>query len=131
MFWFFLLIPLMETFNYSIYIKNSESGWISFQWYVSKMYANYMGRSSHRRCSIKIVALKNFAKFTGKHLCQSLFFNKVAAPTLLKKRLWHRCFPVNLAKFLGTPFLQNTSERQLLYGVYLLIKLLSKGIILT
>ena len=22
--------------------------------------------------------LKNFAKFTGKHLCQSLFFNKVA-----------------------------------------------------
>ena len=23
---------------------------------------------------------------------------------LLKKRLWHRCFPVNFAKFLGTPF---------------------------
>ena len=23
--------------------------------------------------------LKNFVKFTGKHLCQSLFFNKVAA----------------------------------------------------
>ena len=29
--------------------------------------------------------------------------------TLLKKRLWHRCFPVNFAKFLRTPFLQNTS----------------------
>ena len=30
--------------------------------------------------------LKNFPKFTGKHLCQSL------GPTaLLKKRLWHRC----------------------------------------
>ena len=25
----------------------------------------------------KKCALKNFAKFTGKHLCQSLFFNKV------------------------------------------------------
>ena len=25
--------------------------------------------------------------------------------TLLKKRLWHRCFPVNFAKFLKTPFL--------------------------
>ena len=25
--------------------------------------------------------------------------------TLLKKRLWHRCFPVNFAKFLGTPVL--------------------------
>ena len=34
--------------------------------------------------------------------------------TLLKKRLWHRCFPVNLAKFLRTPFLQNTSGRLLL-----------------
>ena len=28
---------------------------------------------------------------------------------LLKKRLWHRCFPVNFAKFLRRPFLQNTS----------------------
>ena len=28
---------------------------------------------------------------------------------LLKKRLWQRCFPVNFAKFLRTPFLQNTS----------------------
>ena len=55
--------------------------------------------------------LKNFAKFTGKHQCESLFFNKVAAlrpATLLKNRLWHRCFPVNFAKFLRTPFLKNT-----------------------
>ena len=34
--------------------------------------------------------------------------------TLLKKRLWHRCFSVNFEKFLCTPFLQNTSERLLL-----------------
>ena len=34
--------------------------------------------------------------------------------TLLKKRLWYRYFPVNLAKFLRIPFLQNTSERLLL-----------------
>ena len=34
--------------------------------------------------------------------------------TLLKKRLWHRCFPMNFAKFLRTPFLQNTSGRLLL-----------------
>ena len=34
--------------------------------------------------------------------------------TLLKKRLWHRCFPVNFLKFLRTPFLQNTSEWLLL-----------------
>ena len=51
---------------------------------------------------------RNFAKFTGKHLYQSLFFNKVVGlrpATLLKKRLWYRCFPVNFAKFLITPFI--------------------------
>ena len=32
-----------------------------------------------------------------KHLCQSLFFNKVAG---LKKKLWYRCFPVNFVKIL-------------------------------
>ena len=32
-----------------------------------------------------------------------LFCNKRCA-ILLKKRLWHRCFPVNFAKFLRTPF---------------------------
>ena len=32
--------------------------------------------------------LRNFAKFTGKHLCQSLFFNKVTGlrPATLLKR---------------------------------------------
>ena len=59
-------------------------------------------RSSHRRCSVKKGVLRNFPKFTGKHLCQSLFFIKVAGlrpATLLKKRLWHRCFSVNFVNF--------------------------------
>ena len=61
---------------------------------------------------MKTGVLGNFAKFTGKHLCQSLFFNKVAGlASLLTKRLWHRCFPVKFAKFLRTPFSQNTSGR--------------------
>ena len=34
-------------------------------------------RSSHRRCSIKKCVLKNLSKFTGKHLCQGLFFDKI------------------------------------------------------
>ena len=68
-------------------------------------------RSSQQRYSVMKVVLKNFAKYKGKYLCQSLFFNKFAGlrpATLLKKRLWHRCFPVNSAKFLRTPFLQDT-----------------------
>ena len=32
-------------------------------------------RSSHQRRSMKKGVLRNFAKFTGKHLCQGLFFN--------------------------------------------------------
>ena len=86
-------------------------------------------RSSHRRCSVKKCVLRNFAKFTGKHLCQRLFFNKVAGlrpTTLLKKRLWHRCFTENFAKFLRTPFLQNTSEWQLLYYIIQEMKFLIK-----
>ena len=59
-----------------------------------------------QRCSVKKGVLRNFTKFTGKHLCQNLFFNKVAGlspATLLKKRRWRRCFPVNFVKFLRTP----------------------------
>ena len=42
------------------------------------------------RGSVRKCVFRNFAKFTGKHLCQSLFFNKVAVlrpATLLKRRL--------------------------------------------
>ena len=51
---------------------------------------SYFDRSSHLRCSVRKGFPRNFAKFTGKHLCQSLFFNKVAGlrpATLLKKRI--------------------------------------------
>ena len=61
-----------------------------------------------QRCFVNKVVLRNLAKFTGKHMCQGLFFGKVTGlwpATLLKKRLWHRCFPVNFVKFLQTPFL--------------------------
>ena len=74
-------------------------------------WTNY--RSMPQRCSIKKRVFKNFAKFTGKHLCQSLFFNNAGLrpATLLKIRLWHKCFPVKFAKFLRTTFIQNTSGR--------------------
>ena len=52
-------------------------------------------RSSHR-CSVKKGVLRNFSKFTGKHLCH-LFFNKVAGL-------------VNFEKSLRTPVLQNIPE---------------------
>ena len=54
----------------------------------------------------------------SQNLCQNLFFNEFAGlrpATLLKKKLWHRCFPVNFVKFLRTRFLQNTSGPLLLF----------------
>ena len=42
----------------------------------------YFFRSSHRRCSMKKGVLGNFAKFTGKHLCQSLFLKKITGLSL-------------------------------------------------
>ena len=66
-------------------------------------------RNSHRRYSTRKGVLRNFRKFTD--LCQSLFFNKVTGvrpATLLKERLWQRCFTVNFVKFLRTLHLQST-----------------------
>ena len=48
----------------------------------------------------KIGVLNNFAIFTGKHLCWSLLFNKVAGlrpANSLQDRL-QQCFPANFAK---------------------------------
>ena len=55
--------------------------------------------------------LKNFAIFTGKHLCLSLLLTMLLdwRPALLfKKRPHHSCFPVNIEKFLGIAFSQST-----------------------
>ena len=41
------------------------------------VYLYYFCRSSCQRCSMKKGVLRNFTDFAGKHLCQSLFFNKV------------------------------------------------------
>ena len=43
-------------------------------------------------------------------------FNKVAGlqDNYIKKRIQHRCFPVNIAKFLGIPILKNICVRLLL-----------------
>ena len=76
----------------------------------------WLFRSSYWRCSVKKGVLRNFAKFSGKHLClitlQALGLLRPA--TLLKKRLWYSCFSVNFIKFLRTFILQNTSGRLLL-----------------
>ena len=54
--------------------------------------------------------LRIFVKFTGNACARVYLLIKLqtAPATLLKKRLWHRCFPVIFAKFLRTPFFYRT-----------------------
>ena len=52
-------------------------------------------------------------------------FNKVAGPrpvTLLKKRLCHRCFPMNFVKFLRIPFFIEHLQCDFLIGYSHILK---------
>ena len=51
------------------------------------------------------------------------FFCRPEACNFIKKRLWHNSFHVNFAKFLRTPFWQNTSGRLLLIHQVLFFKI--------
>ena len=53
-------------------------------------------RSSQRMCSVRNDVLRNFSKFTGKHLCQSLFFNKVSSFSLCHHTIF-RSTPLSYA----------------------------------
>ena len=67
-----------------------------------EIYSNLMLLNS---CMLGIRYTRTF--FLEKHL-QKLFFSSFSglrSATSLKKRFWRRCFPVNFAKFLRTPFL--------------------------
>ena len=55
---------------------------------------------------MKKVFLK-ISQNSQENTCARVFFNKVSVlrpATLLKKKHWHRCFPMNFGKFLRTPF---------------------------
>ena len=67
-------------------------------------------RSSRLEMLCRKDVLRNFAKFTGKHLCQSLFLIKlhVLGLNFFQKRLCYKCFPVNFPKFLRRPFFYRT-----------------------
>ena len=64
---------------------------------------NIFTEAAVQMCSLRKVLLE-IREIHRKARVPGSFF----AATLLKRRLWHRCFPVNFAKFLRTPFLQNT-----------------------
>ena len=64
-------------------------------------------KSNHSQMFFKIGALKNFAIFTGKCLCWSLFLIKLQAYNFIKRRFQHMSFPMNIAKFLRNFYIKH------------------------
>ena len=63
-------------------------------------------RNNHRSCSVRKGVLRNFAKFTGKYLCQSLPLNKVAgqACNFIKKEILARVFSCECCEISNNTF---------------------------
>ena len=71
--------------------------------YFSKVAGFY--RSSHQRCSIKKVFLERSSQDSQENTCiRDSYLIELQTWKAVKKRLWHKCFPVNLVKFLREPF---------------------------
>ena len=73
-----------------------------------------------QRCSVKKLFLKISQNSQESNFPRVSFLIKLQASglrltTLLKRRLWNRCFPVNFAKFVRTPIFTEHLRWLLLY----------------
>ena len=65
-------------------------------------------RSSHQEVFCKKGVLRNVTKFTGKHLCQSLFFNKVAGLRPIKTETLAEVFSCEFREISKNAFFHRT-----------------------
>ena len=96
---------------FTIFTKSSALGFwmISEYVYIPRRNRKAADRSSLQEVFCKKGALKNFAKFTGKHLCQGLLFDRVASlmhATLLKKETLEQVFSCRFCEFFKNIFLK-------------------------
>ena len=85
-----------------------------------------------RRCSVKKVFIE-ISQNSRENTCSRVsFLIKLPAwgpaTLLLKKRLWHKCFPLNFAKFLRTPFLTEHLRRLLLKQLKIILQICTTSI---
>ena len=73
----------------------------------------------------KAVLLKISQYSQEKHLYWNLILIKLQARSPIKRRFRHRCFPVNIAKFLRIPNLEEICE-SMLEAVYATVKYLNE-----
>ena len=93
--------------NYFWYFRNQYDRWKS--WFEI---------DSHRRCPVRKHVRKIHGKTPVSEWSEVVLVSVFIKKTLLKKRLWYRCFHVNFAEFLRIPFLQNISGWLLLSWLY-------------
>ena len=86
-----MTIPLMGIFLKHLWSIPSILKWQDCKIFTKLLPSQTPSRSSHRRCSVKKVVLKNLRNFTGKYLCSSLFSIKfqVFRPLILLKRYFN------------------------------------------
>ena len=70
-----IICMFFDTLNLTLY---SSSFYLNYVFLPKLPFVFLLFRSSRPGVFCKKGVLRNFAKFTGKHLCQRLFFNKVA-----------------------------------------------------
>ena len=100
------------TFQHMYYIRIWQ-----IHFWCNRFLKNYLStklfdivRSSRPEVFCKKSNLRNFTKFTGKHLCQRLFFNKVAglACNFIKKESLAQVFSYEFCEISKNAFLQRT-----------------------
>ena len=79
---------------------NQENIWIV--WILNR------DRNSRPEVFCKKGVLKNFAKFSRKHLCQSLFFNKVEACNVIKIEALAQVFSIEFCEISEDTFFHRT-----------------------
>ena len=114
---FFYTTPIViaSTFSWQQILFSGESGiycWLSHRFLLrtpSKIRLKPQKQPLEQFC--KKGALRNFANFTGKHLCWSFFLIELQEVcSFIKKRLRHRRFPEEFTKFLRTPNLKAVND---------------------
>ena len=115
-------VPIMKNYWFNCKVNVSITSGVSLLYVLviagcSMQYGKYSTRSSHFANYSRSAPWKKFYEFLMFYKLISRVTEtttRLRSATLLKKRVWLRCFPVNFVKFLRTRFLQNTSGRLLL-----------------
>ena len=106
--------PRLNKNTLKVYLKKKEKRAIYMGWFISisgvyqdlhLITAFAALEAVVRRCSVRKMFLEILQNSKEITCARVSYLIKLRPATLLRKRLWHRCFPLNFAKFLRTPFI--------------------------